>query len=201
MKSAPKSATNSAVKKDSAKGTSAAKGAGARPSEATARSARSSNIDLETVRELARIATELNLSEVEADPSGRIRVRRRIGGRRVVEAETRDVVAPADHARAAAAGRGRARARHVHLVAVRRHVLPCGLAGGGGFRRGGRHCSQGPGGLHRRSDEADERDRGRGRRQGRRDPGAQRRARRVRPVAVPPGEVLSPSSFRPLPRY
>jgi acetyl-CoA carboxylase biotin carboxyl carrier protein len=46
--------------------------------------ARSGGIDLDTVRELARIATELNLSEVEADPSGRIRVRRRVG-RRVLE--------------------------------------------------------------------------------------------------------------------
>jgi acetyl-CoA carboxylase biotin carboxyl carrier protein len=45
---------------------------------------RSGGIDLETVRELARIATEMNLSEVEADPSGRIRVRRRVA-RRVVE--------------------------------------------------------------------------------------------------------------------
>jgi acetyl-CoA carboxylase biotin carboxyl carrier protein len=38
-------------------------------------------IDLETVRELARIAAELDLSEVEADPSGHIRVRRRVGRR------------------------------------------------------------------------------------------------------------------------
>jgi len=76
----------SATKKGSeAKGKGGAKGAEARASETTARAARSSGIDLETVRELARIATELNLSEVEADPSGRIRVRRRLGGRRVVE--------------------------------------------------------------------------------------------------------------------
>jgi acetyl-CoA carboxylase biotin carboxyl carrier protein len=34
-------------------------------------------LDLETVRELARIATEFDLSEVETDPSGRIRVARR----------------------------------------------------------------------------------------------------------------------------
>ncbi len=74
-----------------AKGKAAAKGAEARPSESASRAARSSGIDLETVRELARIATELNLSEVEADPSGRIRVRRRLGSRRVVEAK-------ADHA-------------------------------------------------------------------------------------------------------
>jgi acetyl-CoA carboxylase biotin carboxyl carrier protein len=38
-------------------------------------------IDLETVRELALIAKELDLSEVEADPSGRIRVRRRVARR------------------------------------------------------------------------------------------------------------------------
>jgi acetyl-CoA carboxylase biotin carboxyl carrier protein len=86
MKSAPKSAAKEATKK-SDKDTLAAKSAGLRPSEAAGRAAGSSNIDLETVRELARIATELNLSEVEADPSGRIRVRRRIGSRRVVEAK------------------------------------------------------------------------------------------------------------------
>src|SRR6185295_8722057 len=39
-----------------------------------------SAIDLETVRELARIIGEFGLSEVEADPSGRVRVRREIGG-------------------------------------------------------------------------------------------------------------------------
>jgi acetyl-CoA carboxylase biotin carboxyl carrier protein len=35
---------------------------------------------LETVRELARIIGEFGLSEVEADPSGRVRVRRVLGG-------------------------------------------------------------------------------------------------------------------------
>jgi acetyl-CoA carboxylase biotin carboxyl carrier protein len=38
-----------------------------------------SAIDLETVRELARIIGEFGLSEVEADPSGRVRVRRELG--------------------------------------------------------------------------------------------------------------------------
>jgi acetyl-CoA carboxylase biotin carboxyl carrier protein len=33
-------------------------------------------IDLDTVRELARIAGEFDLAEIEADPSGRVRVRR-----------------------------------------------------------------------------------------------------------------------------
>ncbi len=37
-------------------------------------------IDLEMVRELARIATEFDLSEVSADPSGRMRVRRGVAG-------------------------------------------------------------------------------------------------------------------------
>jgi acetyl-CoA carboxylase biotin carboxyl carrier protein len=35
-----------------------------------------SGLDLDTVRELARIAEEFNLAEVEADPSGHVRVRR-----------------------------------------------------------------------------------------------------------------------------
>ena len=54
--------TLGAMKKGSeAKGKAAAKVATPRPSETAARAARSSGIDLETVRELARIATELNL--------------------------------------------------------------------------------------------------------------------------------------------
>jgi acetyl-CoA carboxylase biotin carboxyl carrier protein len=63
---------------------SEAKGKAPRPAEGKTPApgpARSGGIDLGTVRELARIATEMNLSEVEADPSGRIRVRRRVGGR------------------------------------------------------------------------------------------------------------------------
>jgi acetyl-CoA carboxylase biotin carboxyl carrier protein len=39
-----------------------------------------SAIDLETVRELARIIEEFGLTEVEADPSGHVRVRRELGG-------------------------------------------------------------------------------------------------------------------------
>jgi acetyl-CoA carboxylase biotin carboxyl carrier protein len=39
-----------------------------------------SAIDLATVRELARIIGEFGLSEVEADPSGHVRVRRELGG-------------------------------------------------------------------------------------------------------------------------
>lgn len=39
-----------------------------------------SPIDLELVRDLARIAGEFNLAEVEADPSGRVRVRREVAG-------------------------------------------------------------------------------------------------------------------------
>jgi acetyl-CoA carboxylase biotin carboxyl carrier protein len=39
----------------------------------------SSAIDLETVRELARIIGEFGLTEVEADPSGHVRVRRELG--------------------------------------------------------------------------------------------------------------------------
>ena len=41
--------------------------------------AASSGIDFDTVRELARIASEFNLAEVEADPSGHVRVRRETG--------------------------------------------------------------------------------------------------------------------------
>jgi acetyl-CoA carboxylase biotin carboxyl carrier protein len=61
--------------------------AASRAPESSPRSSRAGGIDLDAVRELALIATELNLSEVEADPSGRIRVRRRVG-QRLVEAKS-----------------------------------------------------------------------------------------------------------------
>jgi acetyl-CoA carboxylase biotin carboxyl carrier protein len=56
--------------------------AGAPAAVAPAKAAKKidSAIDLETVRELARIIGEFGLSEVEADPSGRVRVRRDLGG-------------------------------------------------------------------------------------------------------------------------
>jgi acetyl-CoA carboxylase biotin carboxyl carrier protein len=44
-----------------------------------------SKISFDSVRELARIASEFDLAEVEADPSGHIRVRRGGGGAAVVE--------------------------------------------------------------------------------------------------------------------
>jgi len=67
-------------KRPDAKGKTAASAAGRSALAAPAAGARgnASGIDLKTVRELALIAKELNLSEVEADPSGRIRVRRRV---------------------------------------------------------------------------------------------------------------------------
>ena len=37
-------------------------------------------VNLDLVRELARIAGEFNLSEIEADPSGHVRVQRQVGG-------------------------------------------------------------------------------------------------------------------------
>ncbi len=37
-------------------------------------------VDFETVRELARIAAEFDLAEVEAEPSGRVRIRRGVAG-------------------------------------------------------------------------------------------------------------------------
>jgi len=48
-------------------------------------------IDLDLVRELARIAGEFDLAEVEADPSGRVRVRRQSAG---VEHEARSASPP-----------------------------------------------------------------------------------------------------------
>jgi len=50
----------------------------AKRSNASASRAPVPPLDLEAVRELARIAAEFDLSEVETDPSGRIRVARRI---------------------------------------------------------------------------------------------------------------------------
>jgi acetyl-CoA carboxylase biotin carboxyl carrier protein len=53
---------------------------GSQSGASRSRSATSSALDLETVRELARIIGEFGLSEVEADPSGHVRVRRELGG-------------------------------------------------------------------------------------------------------------------------
>jgi acetyl-CoA carboxylase biotin carboxyl carrier protein len=49
------------------------------------------DLDLETVRELARIATEFDLAEVETDPSGRIRV---VRSRAVSQASSGPLAAP-----------------------------------------------------------------------------------------------------------
>jgi acetyl-CoA carboxylase biotin carboxyl carrier protein len=73
-----------------------------------ARPAQSGGIDLATVRELAQIADEMNLSEIEADPSGHIRVRRRVGrkageARPIARAAAPIALAPAPAAAAGAA--------------------------------------------------------------------------------------------------
>src|SRR6478609_8897868 len=52
----------------------------AAPARKGARGDAGSGIDFESVRELARIAAEFDLSEVEADGSGHVRVRRGGGG-------------------------------------------------------------------------------------------------------------------------
>jgi len=61
--------------KDKASGSSLVSVGAASKSKAVA-----SALDLETVRELARIIEEFGLSEVEADPSGHVRVRRELRG-------------------------------------------------------------------------------------------------------------------------
>lgn len=52
-------------------------------------------INLDVVRELARIAGEFNLSEVEADPSGHVKVRRRVVSGRPAERKVPSAAAPA----------------------------------------------------------------------------------------------------------
>jgi acetyl-CoA carboxylase biotin carboxyl carrier protein len=54
------------------------KKAGAKKPTATPLRGPFGELDFQAVRELARIATEFDLSEVETDPSGRIRVARRV---------------------------------------------------------------------------------------------------------------------------
>jgi acetyl-CoA carboxylase biotin carboxyl carrier protein len=67
-------------KRNDTKDKSASSPAAAPSAKAAAKKLETSGgIDLSTVRELARIADEMNLSEIEADPSGHIRVRRRVG--------------------------------------------------------------------------------------------------------------------------
>jgi acetyl-CoA carboxylase biotin carboxyl carrier protein len=62
------------------KGGSPAKSMAKASTAAPAKKKIDSAIDLETVRELARIIGEFGLSEVEADPSGRVRVSRAVSG-------------------------------------------------------------------------------------------------------------------------
>ena len=68
-------------KKDSSKPKSSLKVVAAAPAR---RGGNAGGIDFESVRELARIAAEFDLAEVEADGSGHVRVRR--GGAGAVEA-------------------------------------------------------------------------------------------------------------------
>jgi acetyl-CoA carboxylase biotin carboxyl carrier protein len=50
------------------------------PGKAAATTTDTGGINLDLVRELARIAGEFNLSEIEADPSGHVRVQRQVAG-------------------------------------------------------------------------------------------------------------------------
>jgi acetyl-CoA carboxylase biotin carboxyl carrier protein len=77
-------------RKSAGKGDNAATPAGAR--SATAPPA---DPELARVRELARIATEFDLSEVELEPAGRIRLQRRVAG---ASAPAHATVAHAPHA-------------------------------------------------------------------------------------------------------
>jgi acetyl-CoA carboxylase biotin carboxyl carrier protein len=65
--------------KKKAGGTSSAKPSATKPAKKLDSASDRSQL-LETVRELAHIIGEFGLSEVEADPSGRVRVRRELGG-------------------------------------------------------------------------------------------------------------------------
>ena len=129
-----------------------------------------------------------DLAELELE-DGTFRLRVKRGGPHVVT----HVVPAAAAAPAAAAGRsasagaagrpaGRGRRAGHRQVADRRHLLPRRRAGRAGVRVGRRPGQEGPGALHHRGDEADERDRQRVRRRsrqhlrGERPAGAVRRA-------------------------
>ena len=151
---------------------------------------RDDGVDFASVRALARIATEFDLEEIEVNGAGHLRVRRAV-------------------AREAGAARRR-RAPGARPIALTPPVEAKGEAGTfvsspfvGTFYRApspeapsfvevGQSRAQRPGGLHRRGDEADERDRGRVGRAGGGDPGQERRARGVRPAPHPRFEVLIP---------
>jgi acetyl-CoA carboxylase biotin carboxyl carrier protein len=66
------------TKKKGGKDNPRALAAVAAPGKAGGRAKVESALDLETVRELARIIEEFGLTEVEADPSGHVRVRREL---------------------------------------------------------------------------------------------------------------------------
>jgi acetyl-CoA carboxylase biotin carboxyl carrier protein len=67
-------------KKDQKSTKSALKVVAAAPARKSGNGSSAGGIDFESVRELARIAAEFDLSEVEADGSGHVRVRRGGGG-------------------------------------------------------------------------------------------------------------------------
>ena len=121
-------------------------------------------IDFASVRALARIADRVR--------SGRDRGRwrrapARAPGRRPRGRRSGPPSSPlraAAHRADAAASTAKGERGDVHHLAVRRHLLPRAVARGAVLRRRRPVGAQGPGGLHRRGDEADERDRGRGRR-------------------------------------
>jgi len=76
---------------------------GGKTAAKTKPSVSASGIDYDTLRELARIATEFNLSEIEADPTGHVRVRRDVGAG-AFAADERIILRPPQLAHAAPAG-------------------------------------------------------------------------------------------------
>ncbi len=149
-----------------------------------------SAIDFASVRALARIATEFDLEEIEVNGAGHLRVRRGVA---------REVGAVASVRRRAPSPRPIALTPPVEAKGEAGTFVSSPFVGtfygapspeAPPFVEVGTVGAQGPGGLHRRGDEADERDRGRVRRAGRRDPRQERRARRVRPAPHPRFEVL-----------
>src|SRR6185295_9710720 len=154
-------------------------------------------LTFEQIKELVELVAARRLQGLEVERSG---FRLRIDGYGAVETSG-SAASPAGARGGVRAGRRRAPSgaqRPRPQLADRRHVLPRRLAGSAAVRRRRLAGQEGPGALHHRGDEADERDRGGHRRGDRGDLSAERPAGGVRRAALRHPDRLTLPASRPM---